>query len=191
MGPLTKTIAVIAAVVSVAGASQPIGGSTLPPEGVKGAQYVGSSKCRPCHLKEYKSWLETRHAHALENLGKADAQAVKAWAAKLKVQPKGPPDKADECVVCHTTGFQLAGGYPAADAAKNASLGFVGCESCHGAGGRHATAAKTEKKRTIQKGTGEAVCKRCHTAAVDPKFVMAADRTRGVHAVQADAPGSK
>ena len=181
---------IIVGAACLAGAAQRVGGSPAQSGEGKGAEYVGSNKCRPCHLKEYKSWLETRHAHALENLGKADAQAVQAWAAKLKVAVKGAPEKADECVICHATGFKLAGGYPAADPAKNASLAGVGCESCHGAGSRHAKATKAEKKSTIHRGASETQCRKCHTTAVDARFAFAANRAKGVHAVRA-APASK
>ena len=90
-----------------------------------------------CHIKEYKSWAETKHAHALENLGAATADTVKAMAAILKVELTGAANKADACIDCHTTGFHLAGGYPAADSTQNANVAFVGCEGCHGPGSIH------------------------------------------------------
>src|SRR3989304_4816599 len=36
--------------------------------GLAAAQYVGVSKCRPCHLAQTKSWEETRMAKAFELL---------------------------------------------------------------------------------------------------------------------------
>jgi hypothetical protein len=150
--------------------------------------YVGSTKCRPCHIKEYKTWLETRHAHALENLGKADAKAVAAWSAKMNVTVTGTADKTAGCVACHTTGFRLPGGYPAADAARNASLALVGCEACHGPGGLHATAVKADKQKTIHRGATEQACKTCHTSAASPKFALGEYRATGVHAIAAAIP---
>ena len=82
------------------------------PTDVKGAEYVGSNKCKMCHLREYKSWQATRHAGAFAALEKADTSVVAQMAAKLKVEVTGPASQEDACVQCHVTGFQLAGGFP-------------------------------------------------------------------------------
>ena len=160
----------------------------VPAGDVKGAEYIGSNKCKMCHMKEYKAWSETKHAHALENLAAAGADTVKATAAMLKFELKGAAAKTDECVVCHTTGFHLAGGYPAADSTLNANVAFVGCEGCHGPGSIHKAAAKEDKKKTINGGVTENMCKACHTPEMSPKFAFAEYKTKGVHAVPAAVP---
>jgi len=162
----------------------------VPAGDVTGAEYIGSNKCKMCHMKEYKSWSETRHAKALENLAAAGADTVKATAAMLKVELKGAADKADECVVCHTTGFHLAGGYPAADSTLNANVAFVGCEGCHGPGSLHKAAAKEDKKKTINRGVTENLCKSCHTPEMSPKFAFADYKAKGVHEIPAPAPAA-
>lgn len=144
-----------------------------PAAGAQSPEYVGSAKCKMCHMKEYKAWAETPHAKALANLEKADAKVVAEMATKLKVEVKGSAAKTDGCVTCHVTGYQLAGGYPAADAAKSAPVAGVTCESCHGPGAAHVKAAKAEKKTTIVAAPGEGSCKGCHTPALSPKFDFA------------------
>jgi hypothetical protein len=107
-------------------------------------------------------------------------------AAKLKVELKGPAAENDACVVCHVTGFRLAGGFPAADSAKNAALGAVGCESCHGPGGKHVLAALAEKKKTINRSVTEKLCVQCHTPVISPKFDFEDAKKRGVHRLKSD-----
>lgn len=49
------------------------------------ATYKGAKKCKVCHIKIYKSWLETKHATAFDRLNE-----------KEKQDPK--------CIECHVTG---------------------------------------------------------------------------------------
>jgi len=167
----------------------------VPAGEVKAAEYIGTNKCKMCHLKEFKGWQATRHAHAFEGLAAAKAEDVKAMAEKLKVELTGSPDKTDACITCHVTGFQLAGGYPAADSAKTANLGLVGCEGCHGPGSIHASkdTPKEAKKKFINGGVTENMCKNCHTPEMSPKFEFAEYKAKGVHpiAAAAAAPASK
>ncbi len=160
----------------------------VPSGDVKGAEYIGSNKCKMCHLKEYKAWADSRHGHALENLAAAGADTVKAMAALQKVDLKGPAAKADECVVCHPTGFKLAGGYPQADSTANAGVAAVGCEGCHGPGSLHKAAAKDDKHKTINRAVTEAMCKNCHTDVMSPKFDFAEFKKTGVHPIPEAAP---
>jgi len=55
-------------------------------------RYVGSSKCRLCHLKQFKTWKATKHASNFEALIGAE---------------RSDPD----CVRCHVTGFGRTGGF--------------------------------------------------------------------------------
>ena len=151
----------------------------------KAAEYVGVAKCKMCHMKQHKAWAETPHAKAWAGLS-GDPKKAAEMATALKVEIKGSPDKTDDCVRCHVTGFQLAGGYPQADAAKSATLRDVTCEACHGPGSLHVSAPMAQKKNFISK-PGEAMCKQCHTATTSPSFAFAEFAKRGVHAVAAPA----
>lgn len=154
-----------------------------PAAGAQDPAYVGNTKCKMCHMKQFKAWSATPHASALANLEKADAKVTADMAAKLKVTIKGSAAKTDGCVSCHVTGYQLAGGYPGADPAKSAALAGVTCEACHGPGGKHVSVPKAEKKGTISRA-GEGTCKGCHTPVLSPKFDFATMKEK-VHPVPA------
>jgi hypothetical protein len=144
-----------------------------PAAGAQSPEYVGSSKCKMCHMAQYKAWATTKHAAAFANLEKADPKVAADFATKLKVDIKAGAAKTDGCVSCHVTGYQLAGGYPGADAAKTAAVAGVTCEACHGPGGKHVAAPKAEKKGTIAVAPGAGTCKGCHTPAMSPAFDFA------------------
>jgi len=148
-------------------------------------EYVGTNKCKACHSSskkgaQYKVWKETKHAKAFEALLTDEAKEV-----GKKLGLKTTPDKAPECLECHTTGFGV-GGYelmddefwnPADDdrAGKKAAkrmenLKNVGCENCHGPGSAY---KKKKIMEAIYAGTAsgdeygllkpnEETCKRCH-----------------------------
>ncbi len=148
-------------------------------------EYIGSSKCKMCHKKEekgaqYLKWEAGPHAGAYVTLKSEKAAQI--------VADKGIDGNAwtaDECLVCHTTGFGV-GGYevndeafwnPAADDKAGAKavkrmtgLQSVGCETCHGAGSKYKS-----KKIKLAIGAGdieassvgllevnEATCLTCH-----------------------------
>lgn len=111
--------------------------------------YIGSAKCKMCHISQHKTWTASAHSTAFARLTPEDAK------------------KAD-CLACHTTGFV------AATAAYNEE--GIGCESCHGPGSVYAAKdvmnkekfkADPEGMRKIWKAGGlvtpvEATCKGCH-----------------------------
>jgi hypothetical protein len=149
----------------------------------KAAEYVGVNKCKMCHLKQYKSWQETKHSNALVFLQKADPKAAAEMAARLKVELKVAPAQNEACVTCHVTGFKLAGGYPAADSARTAGVSNVTCESCHGPGSLHVAAAMADKKKFINRAVTANLCTQCHTAVMSLAFMFEEYKLRGVHAV--------
>ena len=157
----------------------------------KAADYIGTAKCKMCHMKQHKAWLETKHASALVNLQKADPKVTAEMSAKFKIELKGTAAQTDGCVGCHVTGFHLTGGYPAADSAKTAAVSNVACEACHGPGSLHAAAPTAEKKKFIAKAVGAAMCMQCHTPALSPNFKYEEYVKRGVHVVPAAAPAPK
>lgn len=68
------------------------------------------AECQSCHLDIANHWQESPHAHAFD-----DPVFQEQWAAL------GQPD---DCLRCHTTGFEPATGLFAAEG--------VECEACHG-----------------------------------------------------------
>ena len=94
--------------------------------------YVGSNKCRKCHMKEFKSWQESAMAKSFELL-KPGAHAEQKTAAKLDPQKDYTQDA--KCLPCHTTGYGKPGGFT--DMKKTPDLAGVGCETCHGPGGTY------------------------------------------------------
>ena len=94
--------------------------------------FVGSKKCKKCHLKQYKSWAETKMAKAFELL-KPGVSAEAKKAANLDPAKDYTAD--EKCVGCHVTGYGKPGGF--VDIASTPDLAGVGCESCHGAGGTY------------------------------------------------------
>jgi len=93
-----------------------------------GALHAGSASCRECHAGEYQAWVGTPHARAY---------------AALQGGTRDPA-----CLACHAPALQRATG---------ASLEpVVGCEICHGPGGRH------RGRGNIARRPGDAVCRSCH-----------------------------
>jgi hypothetical protein len=89
------------------------------------------------------------------------------------------------------TGYQLAGGYPAADSVKSAALSGVTCENCHGPGSLHVAAPAAEKKKFTNKSASAAMCMQCHTPVATPGFKYEEFVKRGVHVVPAATPAPK
>jgi mono/diheme cytochrome c family protein len=137
-------------------------------------------------MAEYKSWAETPHAKAMETLRTAPAEKIAEMAEHAGVKLEGPASEAAGCIGCHTTGYKLAGGYPAeGDSLKHDALAFVGCEGCHGPGSKHVAAPKAEKKNFINRDISEGFCVQCHTSSMSPKFDFKEYKAKGLHAVAA------
>lgn len=131
------------------------------------AQYMGASKCRACHLPQFKSWEQTKMAKAFELL-------KPGVAAEAKRTKKLDPDKdytADpNCVSCHVTGHGQPGGFVSLE--KTPALAGVQCEVCHGPGGGYLkpqlmSLTNKEYKRSDLVAVGMVVpsadtCKTCH-----------------------------
>jgi hypothetical protein len=94
--------------------------------------YVGSNRCKKCHIKEYRSWQKTKMANVFDLL-KPGARSEKKRGAGL--DPEKDYTKDEECLRCHTVGYGKDGGYVSPDKTPN-HLG-VGCENCHGPGGTY------------------------------------------------------
>lgn len=94
-----------------------------------GHAYVGTKKCRMCHIKEWTSWSGTKMANAFELLKPGVAAEAKT---KAKLDPMKDYTSDATCLPCHTTGYGKPGGFR--DLATTPDLVGVGCEMCHGAG---------------------------------------------------------
>lgn len=150
--------------------------SAAPAAGDAKFEYVGSSKCKKCHLAEYKSWEKTGKAHALETLMPGKAEEAKKAA---KLDPAKDYSTDANCVKCHVTGMGEAGGYAIPDAKDEAAvkaaskLAHVGCESCHGPGSKYIEIFedifKSKRKYKVEElhaaGLNKidaSVCTKCH-----------------------------
>lgn len=110
--------------------------------------YIGAAKCKVCHNKpsvggQYKIWLDSKHAKAMESL-KGDE----------KTDPK--------CIKCHST----VGHVPEELIATLKISEGVSCESCHGAGaGYKSKTTMKDREKSLAKGLilpEEKVCLTCH-----------------------------
>lgn len=157
----------------------------VPAASVAGSDYASTKKCKMCHITEYKSWLETPHAKALEVLKTGDPKKIEEMATRAGVKLTGPASENETCLGCHVTGYKLTGGYPAADSLTTAALASVTCEGCHGPGSKHVAAADKAAKKTLINGpVGELLCRSCHTPSMSPAFDFAKYKAKGLHAVK-------
>lgn len=122
-----------------------LGGNTLTAQEF---EYIGAAKCKMCHNKpatgsQYKQWLGTKHATAMESL-------------------EGDEKKDPSCLACHSTAGAVDEDLIATITVKEG----VSCESCHGPGSgyKNKTVMKSREK-SMAKGLilpTEEVCLECH-----------------------------
>ncbi len=112
----------------------------------RATKYVGAAACASCHPAEFETWKASRHAHAWEPLEES----------KNTLNPL--------CMGCHSTGYLKPNGFFIES--LQPELVAVGCESCHGPGGKHITAPFQEK---VLRGD-ENTCRTCHTPGQTPDF---------------------
>jgi mono/diheme cytochrome c family protein len=154
--------------------------------------YVGSKKCKMCHMKEYKSWATTKMAGAYEQLKPGERAEAKKAAG---LDPAKDYTKDGTCLACHTTGYGKPGGF--VDIETTPNLAGVGCEMCHGPGGTYVRKEymslnnKEYKKADIvavgmvEKIT-ETQCLGCHNiespfVGDDYLFDFEANKVKGMH----------
>ena len=101
----------------------------------EGNAYVGTKKCKMCHMKEWTAWAETKMAKAFEQLKPGESAEAKKSAG---LDPARDYTRDVTCLPCHTTGYAQPGGF--VDAEKTPELEGVGCEMCHGAGSTYTQA---------------------------------------------------
>lgn len=157
--------------------------------------YIGSNKCRPCHIKEYRSWSETKMAKALDVLKPGQREDVKVAAG---LDPNKDYSKDATCLACHTTGYGKPGGF--VDIETTPDLAGVGCETCHGPGGTYvqdqymSLKNKNYKKSElvavglIGEITAETCVEQCHnpenpTAGESYQFEFDEKKNEGIHEI--------
>ena len=116
--------------------------------------FTGSAKCTSCHAAAQEVWLHTRHANAMASLRKTNQQLDR------------------ECIGCHSTGWRKPGGF--SEPGRVGGLAEVQCEACHGPGRDHVATGGDVRK--VARGTGEALCRTCHTPEATPQFRFERDR---------------
>lgn len=133
-----------------------------------GNAYVGTRKCKMCHLKEWTSWSETKMAKAFEQLKPGESADAKKGAG---LDPGKDYTRDAACLPCHTTGYGQSGGF--VDGEKTPDLAGVGCEMCHGPGGTYTQSQYMSlQNKEYRKGElltaglvgpiTEGQCTRCH-----------------------------
>ena len=112
------------------------------------ATYVPGSKCKTCHIKEYKKQAEAIHFQTFENLKDVGE------------------DSNAECMPCHTTGHGKTGGFT--DVASTPELAGTTCQACHGPGSAHIEKglSKEQRREAIQRVPQDA-CTKCHKTHED------------------------
>jgi hypothetical protein len=154
--------------------------------------YVGSKKCKMCHMKEFTSWAETKMANSFDNL-KPGERAEAKKAAGLDPDKDYTTDA--ECLRCHTTGYGKEGGF--VDMESTPDLAGVGCEMCHGPGGTYTKAEYMSLKNKEYKKAdivavgmvdtvSEGQCNSCHNTdspfvGDDYVFDFEANKVKGTH----------
>ena len=101
-------------------------------EGYKG-KLIGVGKCNKCHKSAKRGnqkavWEASAHAQAYATLATDEAKAI---AAEKGIED---PQKAPECLSCHTTDGFLAKGVEVDPAGTYSPEEGIGCEACHGPG---------------------------------------------------------
>jgi cytochrome c554/c'-like protein len=152
-------------------------------------QYVGAKKCKMCHNAEkggaqFKIWSESKHAQAYLTLAGDKAKEI------AKAKGIEDPQKSEQCLECHQTGF----GEPADHfAATFVATDGVQCETCHGAGKDY---IKMKTMKGLRDGSLKAdeyglvmptkeTCVKCHNEKSPSfkSFDWAADSTKIAHGI--------
>ncbi len=152
--------------------------------------FVGTKNCRKCHIKQWKSWGDTKMAQAFESLKPGVDTEIKE---QLGLDPQKDYTTDESCVSCHVTGWGTPTGFTSID--ETPELAGVGCEVCHGPGGTYTqdgymTLKNKEYKRADLVAVGlthpidESVCVQCHNENVpipDYTFDFETKKAEGIH----------
>lgn len=150
--------------------------------------YIGSARCRACHLPEAKSWQQTKMAGVFDLLKPGIAAEAKKT---RKLDPNKDYTHDAQCLGCHTTGYGKPGGFESIE--KTPGMAGVQCEACHGPGGNY-TKPNLMSFQNKEFKRGEVVaaglvlpdantCQTCHNAKSPfyAPFDFQSRKTKGVH----------
>jgi hypothetical protein len=137
------------------------------PEVAKGyaGKLVGSQKCQICHKTEkqgnqYGIWADSKHAQAYATLATDAAKAI------AKEKGIADPQKAAECLKCHTTEAYLDQGVALDEKGAYTVEEGIGCEACHGPGSEYKSMSiMKDKEKAIAAGLllhDQKFCLTCH-----------------------------
>lgn len=143
------------------------------------ARYLGSKRCRMCHLQWHDSWQQRPHARAWEDLKPGRGTEARLRAG---LDPQRDYTAEARCLVCHTVGYGRPGGYAIPDPDDGRTVRAaavregVGCESCHGPGSGFVEVMRGIKRELREyrdeelhaaglNRIGPGVCTRCHAEA--------------------------
>jgi hypothetical protein len=107
--------------------------------------YATEIQCKTCHPAKHQVWSQSRHGRAYSTLAKIN----KAF------DP--------ECLACHVTGWNLAGGF--VSEVDTPELQNVQCEVCHGPGLKHMQAPTAGFGKNAK-----SACAQCHVKSHSPNF---------------------
>lgn len=152
--------------------------------------FLGTKGCKKCHLKEFKSWEQTKMAQAYETLKPGVDVEIKE---ELGFDPAVDYTTDESCVSCHVTGWGKSGGFTSIEATPE--LAGISCESCHGAGSTytqdHLMSLKNKEYKlseVVAAGMVETVseeqCVLCHNENVpieDYSFDLETAKEQGTH----------
>ncbi|MCP4547895.1 MAG: hypothetical protein GY835_15640 [bacterium] len=107
--------------------------------------YLGTDVCARCHSEQVAVFESSAHAGAMHLLEEAGESANV------------------ECIGCHVTGWNSAGGY-GINKQNRLMLSGVQCEACHGYGTAH------ERNNLATRTRARELCLDCHTEEQSPDF---------------------
>lgn len=111
-------------------------------------QIVGAPVCASCHRPQTEFWRNTKHGQAWQTM------------VDYKV------DYDLECILCHTVGFMMPGGFDRPD--RVAGFQDVQCENCHGPGSAHLDNPLASNSLITE--PSQMACERCHNKEHSPAF---------------------
>ncbi len=181
-------------------AAQTVLAAVGPADGALSYSYVGSKRCKKCHIKEYRSWAKTKMGLAFKILKPGQSEEAKK---KFNLDVSKEYTQDETCLKCHTVGFGKPGGYAIPDpndkkAVRRAKkLESIGCECCHGPGGEYVKVfqeiQKSKRKYRVEDlyavglvKIDESTCLTCHneespTINAGDAFDYEKRKTEGAH----------
>lgn len=129
-------------------------------------KYVGPEGCK-CHRSEIMDWEGSKHAKAFDLLLPNNRRVAKK---RVGLNPSTDYSRDAKCIKCHVVGYMATDGFKDIDTTP--MLAGVGCESCHGPGGKYRILhgkkprtfkrSETKKLGQVYSSIEPSICRRCH-----------------------------